>query len=194
MPDRRPRGLLNLAYFGVEFSVALSIGSVSLFADSIDFLEDTSINFLILIALGWSARHRSHMGMALAGILLIPGLATIWTAWDKFLLPVPAPIIGRPGFCGAGLPPSVGDASLAGSNEPCLDATRRPGPSSSLASLCLEPGRNALANVTAALRWRISPRWSRFRSALLHSALNFRPRRSCPFSCYSATTGRGASQ
>jgi hypothetical protein len=39
--------LLNLAYFGVEFSVALVIGSVSLFADSIDFLEDTSINFLI---------------------------------------------------------------------------------------------------------------------------------------------------
>ena len=57
--------LLNLAYFGVEFSVALVIGSVSLFADSIDFLEDTSINFLILIALGWSARHRSHVGIAL---------------------------------------------------------------------------------------------------------------------------------
>ena len=42
---------LNLTYFGVEFSVALGIGSVSLFADSIDFLEDTSINFLILVAL-----------------------------------------------------------------------------------------------------------------------------------------------
>jgi Co/Zn/Cd efflux system component len=81
--------LLNLAYFGVEFSVALAIGSVSLFADSIDFLEDTSVNFLILVALGWSARHRSHVGMVLAGILLIPGLATLWTAWDKFLLPVP---------------------------------------------------------------------------------------------------------
>src|SRR6478735_6867536 len=81
--------LLNLAYFGIEFSVALGIGSVSLFADSIDFLEDTSINFLILIALGWSARRRSHMGMGLAGILLIPGLATLWTAWDKFLVPVP---------------------------------------------------------------------------------------------------------
>jgi Co/Zn/Cd efflux system component len=27
--------------------------------------------------------------MVLAGILLIPGLATLWTAWDKFLLPVP---------------------------------------------------------------------------------------------------------
>jgi Co/Zn/Cd efflux system component len=45
--------LLNLSYFGVEFAVALSIGSVSLFADSIDFLEDTSLNLLILVALGW---------------------------------------------------------------------------------------------------------------------------------------------
>ena len=81
--------LLNLTYFGVEFGVALAIGSVSLFADSIDFLEDTSVNFLILIALGWSARRRSHVGMVLAGILLVPGLATLWTAWDKFLLPAP---------------------------------------------------------------------------------------------------------
>ncbi len=40
--------ILNLAYFGVEFTVALNIGSVSLFADSIDFLEDTAVNFLIL--------------------------------------------------------------------------------------------------------------------------------------------------
>jgi Co/Zn/Cd efflux system component len=43
--------ILNLAYFGVEFAVALSIRSVSLIADSIDFLEDASVNVLILIAL-----------------------------------------------------------------------------------------------------------------------------------------------
>ena len=43
--------LLNLGYFGVEFSVALVIGSVSLFADSIDFLEDATVNGLILVAL-----------------------------------------------------------------------------------------------------------------------------------------------
>ena len=66
--------VLNLTYFGVEFGVALAIGSVSLFADSIDFLEDTSVNFLILIALGWGARRRSVVGMVLAGILLVPGL------------------------------------------------------------------------------------------------------------------------
>jgi Co/Zn/Cd efflux system component len=41
---------LNLAYFGVEFAVALVIDSVSLFADSVDFLEDASVNFLIAIS------------------------------------------------------------------------------------------------------------------------------------------------
>jgi Co/Zn/Cd efflux system component len=80
---------LNLAYFGVEFAVALAIDSVSLFADSVDFLEDASVNFLIAIALGWSATSRARVGMALAGILFIPGIATLWTAWEKFLVPLP---------------------------------------------------------------------------------------------------------
>jgi Co/Zn/Cd efflux system component len=81
--------LLNLAYFGVEFGVAIAIGSVSLFADSVDFLEDASINLLIAVALSWSPVNRSRLGMALAGILLVPALATLWTAWQKFALPVP---------------------------------------------------------------------------------------------------------
>ena len=80
---------LNLAYFGVEFAVAIAIGSVSLFADSVDFLEDTSVNLLIAVALGWTAINRSRLGMALAAILLIPALATLWTAWQKFAAPVP---------------------------------------------------------------------------------------------------------
>jgi Co/Zn/Cd efflux system component len=85
--------VLNLAYFGIEFAVALAIGSVSLFADSVDFLEDASVNLLILLALGWSVRARAKVGMGLAGLLLIPGLATLWTAWHKFNVPaVPAPV------------------------------------------------------------------------------------------------------
>jgi Co/Zn/Cd efflux system component len=77
----------------VEFAVALAIGSVSLFADSVDFLEDASINLLIFIALSWSVPRRAVLGMVLAGILLIPGFATLWTAWDKFWLPLPpAPV------------------------------------------------------------------------------------------------------
>ena len=81
--------IFDLAYFGVEFSVALAIGSVSLFADSVDFLEDASINLLLLMALGWSAGTRARVGMALAAILLVPGVATLWTAWQKFSVPVP---------------------------------------------------------------------------------------------------------
>jgi Co/Zn/Cd efflux system component len=77
----------------VEFAVALAIGSVSLFADSVDFLEDASINLLIFVALTWSPPRRALLGMVLAGILLVPGFATLWTAWDKFWLPLPpAPI------------------------------------------------------------------------------------------------------
>jgi Co/Zn/Cd efflux system component len=84
---------LNLCYFGVEFAVALAIGSVSLFADSVDFLEDASINLLIVVALGWSATARARLGMVLALILLVPGLATLWTAVQKFETPVaPAPV------------------------------------------------------------------------------------------------------
>jgi Co/Zn/Cd efflux system component len=81
--------LLNLGYFGVEFAVAAAIGSVSLFADSIDFLEDASVNLLIFVALGWSAARRAKTGMFLAVILLLPAAATLWTAWDKLLVPVP---------------------------------------------------------------------------------------------------------
>jgi Co/Zn/Cd efflux system component len=84
---------LNLGYFGVEFAVASAIGSVSLFADSIDFLEDASLNILILVALGWTLRRRAQLGMVLAGILIIPGVATAWTVWAKFMVPVaPDPV------------------------------------------------------------------------------------------------------
>ena len=59
--------LLNLGYFGIEFAVALAIGSVSLFADSVDFLEDAAINGLILVALGWSTRRRALVGRLARG-------------------------------------------------------------------------------------------------------------------------------
>lgn len=93
--------LLNLAYFGVEAAVAVAIGSVSLFADSVDFLEDAAVNLLIVAALGWSLRARSTAGLAMAGILLVPGLATLWTAWEKFGSPV-APDAAALTLTGAG--------------------------------------------------------------------------------------------
>jgi Co/Zn/Cd efflux system component len=69
--------------------VARAIGSVSLFANSIDFLEDAAVNGLILAALGWSAHRRSIIGMILAAILFAPAVATAWTVWEKFNTPVP---------------------------------------------------------------------------------------------------------
>jgi Co/Zn/Cd efflux system component len=81
--------VLNLAYFGIEFSVARVIGSVALFADSIDFLEDAAVNGLIILALRWSAHRRSIVGMLLAAILLAPAVATAWTAWQKLGTPIP---------------------------------------------------------------------------------------------------------
>jgi Co/Zn/Cd efflux system component len=93
-PAVRIVAVLNLAYFGIEFAVARAIESVSLFADSIDFLEDASVNILILVALRWTARNRARVGMGLAGILLVPGLATLWTAWEKFNAPIlPDPML-----------------------------------------------------------------------------------------------------
>jgi Co/Zn/Cd efflux system component len=87
--------ILNLSYFGIEFAVALAIGSVALFADSVDFLEDAAVNLLILAGLGWSAARRAKLGMLLAAIILLPALATLWTAWQNFstgLVPAPLPL------------------------------------------------------------------------------------------------------
>lgn len=80
--------VLNLAYFGIEFAVAVAIGSVSLFADSVDFLEDAAINLLIYAALPWPARRRAIVGSVLSFVILIPAVATLWTAIVKILNPV----------------------------------------------------------------------------------------------------------
>ena len=75
--------LLNLAYFAVEFIASSRIGSVSLYADSADFLEDAAVNILIVVALGWSLAARARLGFVMAGIALLPGLAALWTAYGK---------------------------------------------------------------------------------------------------------------
>lgn len=83
---------LNLGYFGVEFFMARHTGAVSLFADSIDFLEDAAVNGLVVLALGWSLRRRATVGMLLAGLLLVPGLFTLaaaWAAWGALAAPNP---------------------------------------------------------------------------------------------------------
>ena len=75
---------LNLGYFGVEFFMAHLTGAVSLFADSIDFLEDAAVNGLVLLALGFSQRRRANVAMLLAGLLLVPSVFTLIAAWQAF--------------------------------------------------------------------------------------------------------------
>lgn len=80
---------LNLAYFSVEVTVAVAIGSVSLFADSVDFLEDTAINLLIVVALAWSPHRQALAGKAMALVILAPALAAAWQALAELGDPVP---------------------------------------------------------------------------------------------------------
>ncbi|MBY0354493.1 MAG: cation transporter [Rickettsiales bacterium] len=78
---------LNGGFFGFEFAVALIIGSVALFADSIDFLEDASTNLLIILSLSWSLRRRIQVGYCLAGFLVLPSIAAGWAIVEKLLHP-----------------------------------------------------------------------------------------------------------
>lgn len=65
---------LNGAYFVVELVVALSVRSVALLADSVDFLQDASINLLIAVALGWSAMAQARLGRVLAVVIVVPAV------------------------------------------------------------------------------------------------------------------------
>lgn len=76
--------LLNFSYFFVEFAVALAAGSVSLLADSVDFLEDTAVNLLIFVAVGWPLAHRAVVGKAMALVILGPAAAAGWQALQRF--------------------------------------------------------------------------------------------------------------
>jgi Co/Zn/Cd efflux system component len=84
---------LNLAYFVVELTVALAAGSVSLLADSVDFLEDTAINVLILVALGWPLARRALMGRVMALIILVPAAVAAWQAVQRFGDPAPPDVV-----------------------------------------------------------------------------------------------------
>lgn len=78
-----------LAYFVIEVTVALVIGSASLVADSTDFLEDASFNVLVFVAMGWSIKNRARVGMILSAFLFAPTLAFVWEATNKIMDPTP---------------------------------------------------------------------------------------------------------
>lgn len=79
---------LNFVYFVIEFNFGRLYNSLALISDSIDFLEDASVNLLVVLALGWSLQKRKYVSYLLAGLLLVPGIAFLWNAIDKLLNPV----------------------------------------------------------------------------------------------------------
>lgn len=84
---------LNLIGFFGEFIVGCIIGSASLFADAADFLEDFLINALVLAALRWSAKGRRKASYGLAGLILIPALASFGMAiWKIINGAIPEPL------------------------------------------------------------------------------------------------------
>ena len=81
--------VLNLLYFFIEFIAALNIRSVSLLADSIDFIEDASINFLIFFAISLTLAKKAKVSIILSIIMLLPGLMALWAIWQQVLYQEP---------------------------------------------------------------------------------------------------------
>ena len=81
--------VLNLLYFFIEFIVALNIRSVSLLADSIDFIEDASINFLIFFAISLTLAKKAKVSIILSIIMLSPALTALWAIWQQVLYQEP---------------------------------------------------------------------------------------------------------
>jgi len=81
--------VLNLLYFFIEFIAALNIRSVSLLADSIDFIEDASINFLIFFAISLTLAKKAKVSIILSIIMLSPALTALWAIWQQVLYQEP---------------------------------------------------------------------------------------------------------
>ena len=132
-------GILNLAYFFIEFTVALAAGSISLLADSVDFLEDAAINLLIFIALGWPLARRAVMGKAMALVILGPAAVAGWQAIPRFtdpLAPDLVPVVLA----------SLGAIAINGSSAWLLSGVSRHGGSLSRAAF-LSARNDVLVNV-----------------------------------------------
>ena len=135
--------VLNLAYFVVEFAVALVANSVSLLADSVDFLEDASINLLIFVALGWPLARRALMGKAMGLIILGPAAVAGWTAVHRIsdpMAPVVLPLVAA----------SLGAIVINGASAWLLVGVRQHGGSLSSAAF-LSARNDVLVNVAIIL-------------------------------------------
>ena len=79
---------LNLSFFGIEFYFAHRYNSVALFSDSLDFLEDASVNLLIFLAFSLAVIWRKRLSYFFALLLLLPAVGFFWNAISKLSDPV----------------------------------------------------------------------------------------------------------
>lgn len=146
---------LNFAYFFVEFTVALQAGSVSLLADSVDFLEDTSINLLIFLALGWPLARRSLLGKLMALVILAPASLAGWEAVHRFADP-PTPAVAPLVIA------SLGAIAVNGTSTWLLTRLRHHGGSLSTAAF-LSARNDVLVNLAiitmGLVTWRTHSGW-----------------------------------
>ena len=130
---------LNLGYFFVEFAVALVARSVALLADSVDFLEDTAINVLIFVALGWPLFRRATVGKVMALVILGPAVLAGWEAVQRFAAPEP-PLVGPVVLA------SLGAIAVNGTSAWLLSSVRHHGGSLSRAAF-LSARNDVLVNL-----------------------------------------------
>jgi Co/Zn/Cd efflux system component len=142
---------LNLSYFFVEFTVALAADSVSLLADSVDFLEDTAVNLLIAIALGWPLVKRAAMGKAMALIILGPASVAAWEAVHRFADPI-APDVVPVVFV------SLGAIAINGTSAWLLVRVRHHG--GSLSSAAFLSARNDVLVNAAIIAMAVITQWT----------------------------------
>ncbi|WP_181708060.1 cation transporter [Chthonobacter rhizosphaerae] len=69
--------LLNGSMFVAEGIVGLWIGSAALVADAVDFLEDTGIYMLGVVAIGWSLLNRARAGFVMGLAMVAVGLVAL---------------------------------------------------------------------------------------------------------------------
>jgi Co/Zn/Cd efflux system component len=142
---------LNFAYFFVELFVALAAGSVSLLADSVDFLEDTSINLLILVALGWPLARRAVVGKGLALVILAPAAVAGWQAIGRFSSPEAPDVLPV-------VLASLGAIVVNGTSAWLLSSVRRPGGSLSRAAFL--SARNDVVVNTSIIAMALLTAWT----------------------------------
>lgn len=142
---------VNLGYFFVEFLVALGARSVALLADSVDFLEDTAVNVLVFVALGWPLVRRAAMGKVMALVILGPAGLAGWEAVQRFSAPEPPLVVPL-------VAASVGAILVNGTSAWLLSRVRHDGGSLSRAAFL--SARNDMAVNVAIIAMGVLTLWT----------------------------------